>query len=210
MEPQLILTIVLAIIACVVVGVVYYRIVTQERNNGQKGGAVDAAPGEDTPSATRGANAALLRRLRTAAARRDMTLLPTDPAKTPFAALLIGPHGVTAVYALPYDGTIYGSEDETWVQVKDGVRRTFENPLCAAETARRALREQIEQGGFRPFLIEARVVMSSPKAELAIPRSVNYYTAKSFAAYVEDERNLASDRRVDQEAVKAYLQQHFC
>ena len=128
MEPQMILTIVLAVIACVVVGIVYYRLVTKERSGQQHAGAVNAAPGDDTPYSDRGANGAFLRRLRTAAARRDVAMLVTDPAKTPFAALIVGPHGVTAVYAVDYDGTIYGGSDEEWVQMKDGVRRTFENP----------------------------------------------------------------------------------
>ena len=95
-------------------------------------------------------------------------------------------------------------------KMKDGVRRTFENPLRAAETARRALRETINQGNFRPFMIDARVVMTAPKAELAIPRGVSYYTPKTFAAYVQDSQDLANDRRVDQEALKAFLQEHFC
>lgn len=125
MEPQMILTIVLAVIACVVVGIVYYRLVTKERSGQQHAGAVNAAPGDDTPYSDRGANGAFLRRLRTAAARRDVAMLVTDPAKTPFAALIVGPHGVTAVYAVDYDGTIYGGSDEEWVQMKDGVRRTF-------------------------------------------------------------------------------------
>ena len=210
MEPQMILTIVLAVIACVVVGIVYYRLVTKERSGQQHAGTVNAAPGDDTPYSDRGANGAFLRRLRTAAARRDVAMLVTDPAKTPFAALIVGPHGVTAVYAVDYDGTIYGGSDEEWVQMKDGVRRTFENPLRAAETARRALREAINQGNFRPFMIDARVVMTAPKAELAIPRGVSYYTPKTFAAYVQDSQDLANDRRVDQEALKAFLQEHFC
>ena len=210
MEPQMILTIVLAVIACVVVGIVYYRLVTKERSGQQHAGAVNAAPGDDTPYSDRGANGAFLRRLRTAAARRDVAMLVTDPAKTPFAALIVGPHGVTAVYAVDYDGTIYGGSDEEWVQMKDGVRRTFENPLRAAETARRSLRETINQCNFRPFMIDARVVMTAPKAELAIPRGVSYYTPKTFAAYVQDSQDLANDRRVDQEALKAFLQEHFC
>ena len=44
MEPQMILTIVLAVIACVVVGIVYYRLVTKERSGQQHAGAVNAAP----------------------------------------------------------------------------------------------------------------------------------------------------------------------
>lgn len=59
-------------------------------------------------------------------------------------------------------------------------------------------------------MIDARVVMTAPKAELAIPRGVSYYTPKTFAAYVQDSQDLANDRRVDQEALKAFLQEHFC
>ena len=61
MEPQMILTIVLAVIACVVVGIVYYRLVTKERSGQQHAGAVNAAPGDDTPYSDRGANGAFPR-----------------------------------------------------------------------------------------------------------------------------------------------------
>ena len=48
------------------------------------------------------------------------------------------------------------------------------------------------------------------KAELAIPRSINYYTAKSFADYVMDSPDLGNDRKVDEEKLKAFLQEKFC
>ena len=210
MEPQMLITIVLAVLLCVVVGFVYYKVVTKERSGQQHAGAVNAAPGDTTPAGERGANAACLRKLRNAVARRGLTLLQPDPAKTPFLALIVGPHGVTAVYAVDYNGTIYGGPDDQWVQMKDGVRRTFENPLRSAENARRQLREVINQGSFRPFLIDARVVLASGKAELAIPRSINYYTAKSFADYVMDSPDLGNDRKVDEEKLKAFLQEKFC
>ena len=210
MEPQMILTIVLAVIACVVVGIVYYRLVTKERSGQQHAGAVNAMPGDDTPTGERGANGAFLRKLRGAAARRGLTMLQPDPAKTPFAALLIGPYGVTAVYAVDYDGTIYGGPDETWVQMKDGVRRTFENPLRTAENCRRDLREAINQAKFRPFMIDTRVVMTARKAQLAIPRNTRYYTPKTFASYVTDASELSNNRKVDEEKLKAFLQEQFC
>lgn len=210
MEPQMLITIVLAVLLCVVVGFVYYKVVTKERSGQQHAGAVNAAPGDTTPAGERGANAACLRKLRNAVARRGLTLLQPDPAKTPFLALIVGPHGVTAVYAVDYNGTIYGGPDDQWVQMKDGVRRTFENPLRSAETARRALRETINTGKFRPFMVDAKVVLTSSKAELAIPRNTSYYTPATLATYVRDSADLANDRKVDEEKLKAFLQEHFC
>ena len=210
MEPQTLLVILLAILLCVVVGVVYYRIVTQERSGKKHAGAVDARPGDTTPTSERGANAACLRKLRNAAARRGLALLQPDPAKSPFLALIVGPHGVTAVYAVDYDGTIYGGPDDRWVQMKDGVRRTFENPHHSAETARRALREAISAGKFRPFLVDAKVALTARKAELAIPRNTSYYTPATLSTYVMDSPELANDRKVDEEKLKAFLQEQFC
>ena len=102
-------------IACVVVGIVYYRLVTKERSGQQHAGAVNARPRRRYPIQRPGApTGRFCAGLRTAAARRDVAMLVTDPAKTPFAALIVGPHGVTAVYAVDYDGTIYGGSDEEW------------------------------------------------------------------------------------------------
>lgn len=199
-----------AIALCVVVGVVYYRLVTQERSGKQHAAPVQASPQDSAPTRDRRANPAFLRSLRTAVSRRGLTLLLPDPDKTPFSALIVGPYGITAVYAVDYDGTIYGSSDDRWVQTRDGVRRTFENPLRSAETARRALREQINAGKFRPFMIEAKTVLTSRRAELAIPRNTPYFTAKSFCGYVRDSGDLGVNRRVDEQAVKAFLQEHFC
>lgn len=210
MEPRMLIVILLALVLCVVVGVVYYKLVTKERSGQKHAGSVNAKPGDTTPTGDRGANAACLRRLRNAVARRGLALVQPDPGKSPFLGLIVGPHGVTAVYAVDYDGTIYGGPDEQWVQMKDGIRRTFENPLRTAETARRALRETINTGRFRPFMVDVKVVLTAPKAELAIPRNTSYYTPKTLAAYVMDSPELANDRKVDEEKVKAFLQQQYC
>ncbi|HJD21186.1 MAG TPA: NERD domain-containing protein [Candidatus Gemmiger faecigallinarum] len=210
MDTRMIVTLVIAIVLCVVVGIVYFRMVTSERSGKKHAGSVDAAPDDQSPAREKGANAAFLRKLRTAVARRGLTMLQTDPAKSPFAALIVGPHGITAVYAVDYDGTIYGGDEKEWVQMKDGLRRTFENPLHTAETARRALRETVNQGNFRPFMIDARVVMTAQKAELAIPRSIHCYTPKTFNTYVMDSSDLANDRKVDEEKLGAFLREHFC
>lgn len=207
---QTILTLVVVIALCIVVAVVYFRVVTKENSGKQHAGAVNAAPDDNHPTEEKGANAAFLRKLRGAVARRGLTMLQPDPAKTPFAALILGPYGVTAVYAVDYNGTIYGSDEDTWVQMQDGVRRTFENPLHTAEAARRILRETINSGKFRPFMIDCRVVMTSRKAELAIPRNIPCYTPKTFAAYVTDSNEMGADRKVDEEKVKAFLEEHFC
>lgn len=210
LDLRTILIFVAAIVLCVVVGIAYYQLVVKERSGDKHAGAVNAAPDDNAPVRDKGAGAAFLRRLRTAVSRRGLSLVQPDPAKSPFAALIVGPYGITAVYAVDYCGTIYGSTDPEWVQMKDSVRRTFENPLRSAENARRQLREVINQGNFRPFLIDARVVLASGKAELAIPRSINYYTAKSFADYVMDSPDLGNDRKVDEEKLKAFLQEKFC
>ena len=66
------------------------------------------------------------------------------------------------------------------------------------------------QNRYNPSVQLLRAVLASGKAELAIPRSINYYTAKSFADYVMDSPDLGNDRKVDEEKLKAFLQEKFC
>lgn len=208
MEIGMIIALLIVIAAGVLAIVLYYRAAGSE--NKRHEGAVNAGPEDTAPMRDKNANAAFVRKLRRAVAVRGLTLVQPDPDKTPFCAMIIGPHGVTAVYGADYTGTVYGSSDPSWAQVNDGVRRTFENPQISAENARRTLREVISQGKFRPFMVDARVVMTSPKAELAIPRNLPVYTVKSFNQYVENSADFDNDRKVDEQALKSFLEEHFC
>lgn len=208
MDIGMYIALAIVVVAGIVAIVLYYRAAGSE--NKRHAGAVNAGPEDTAPLRDKNANDAFVRKLRRAALRRGLTVVQPDPAKTAFCAMIVGPHGVTAVYGADYTGTVYGSSDPSWAQLQDGVRRTFENPQLSAETARRALREVIGQGKFRPFMVDARVVMTAPKAELAIPRTLPVYTVKSFCQYVENSADFDNDRKVDEQALKIYLEEHFC
>lgn len=208
MDIGMYIALAIVVVAGIVAIVLYYRAAGSE--NKRHAGAVNARTGGHRTPAGQKRQRRLCAQAAPCRLRRGLTVVQPDPAKTAFCAMIVGPHGVTAVYGADYTGTVYGSSDPGWAQLQDGVRRTFENPQLSAETARRALREVIGQGKFRPFMVDARVVMTAPKAELAIPRTLPVYTVKSFCQYVENSADFDNDRKVDEQALKSYLEEHFC
>ncbi|MDD4850280.1 MAG: hypothetical protein PHO10_06215 [Gemmiger sp.] len=171
----------------------------------------NAAPAQGSGEPTRDgkANAAFARKLKSAAWKRGLTIVFPNPDKSPFTAILVSPAGVTAYYGADYNGTVYGGPDEQWAQISGGVRRPFRSPLLAAEDARKQLRDGLTAARLGAFMVSCRVVLTAPKAELVIPRNTGTRTAKEVLHEIEFSEELMANRRVDEAAVKKYLEENY-
>jgi hypothetical protein len=202
---------ILFFVLLVIAGVAGCWYIVHLQNKHTEQGHTPVTPKSGTGDALRDTTArtAFVRKLKVSAWKRGLRFVALDAA-SPLCGLLIGPSGVTGVFADDHSGTIYGSDEPVWAQIdKGGVRRTFESPIVAAEKARKTLRDVINTGKFRPFNITARVVMVSPKAELAIPKSLPVATVKDFLHDVENSAEFMQDRHVDEDALEHFLQENL-
>lgn len=122
-------------------------------------------------------------------------------------ALLVGWFGVLGVKCLGYGGDVYGSrEDEQWVQVINGNRRSFQNPLTRAQQSARVVRDVLFGAKLKNVPVETLVVFTGKSTQLKLPRSCGHYTEKTFAAYLKSSR-FEEDKKVEVAPVAAALEQ---
>lgn len=122
-------------------------------------------------------------------------------------ALVVGYFGVLGVKALGYNGDIYGTEkDKTWAQVMDDRRNPFPNPLTEASSDVRVIRDALLAAKLRQVPVEVVCVFTNPKAQLALPRSIEFYTVKTFKEHLRKERFL-EDTGLDLDKVEEALRQ---
>lgn len=126
---------------------------------------------------------------------------------TDLDAVLVGWFGVLGVKCLGYGGEVYGSRDETeWVQVMNGARRSFQNPMARAQQSARVVRDALFAAGLKNVPVETVVVFTGKSTQLSLPRSTGHYTEKSFSAYLKTSR-FEEDKKVEIAPVTAALGQ---
>lgn len=209
MDTNTIINLILLVVVVIAAGVSLFLFIRSRNNKKQNAGNGSAKAGTGEPLRDKKANEAFARKLKSAAWKRGLPLVIPNPEKSPFLGLLVSPAGVTAFYGADYSGTVYGGTDEQWAQIQDGVRRPFRNPMLVAEDARKALRDDLTAAKFGAFLVSAKVVMTAPKAELVIPRNTPVSSMKDVLHDVEYSTDLMANRRVDEEAVKKFLEEKY-
>lgn len=109
-------------------------------------------------------------------------------------ALVVGSFGILGVKAYGFNGQIYGAAaDEEWLQVApNGTRNYFTNPIKQAAADVRAVRGVIMNAKLKNVPVEVVCVFTQKKAQLAIPRNVNYYNMKGFKTLLGKEKYQAS------------------
>lgn len=178
----------------------------QEKSAPARAGQAPAALPDDEHKGADG----VVRALRRYAAVQDYTVIaPVDLTGTKDAAdldaVLVGWFGVLGVKCLGYGGTVYGSPDEAqWVQVLNGARRSFENPMQKAQKSARAVRDVLFSAKLKSVPVETVVVFTNKGAQLNLPRSTGHYTEKTFAAYLKSDR-FSEDKHIEVEPVAAAL-----
>lgn len=111
--------------------------------------------------------------------------------------ILVGWFGLLCVKCIGLGGQLYGSrEDEMWLQVDAERRVSFANPIRAAEADTRLVRDVLFTEGLRGISVETVCVFTNQKAALALPRGMEYYTAKEFSALLGKSK-YEQDKRVD-------------
>ncbi|MDL2324135.1 NERD domain-containing protein [Ruminococcaceae bacterium OttesenSCG-928-A16] len=126
---------------------------------------------------------------------------------TTLDALVIGYFGVLGVKALGYNGEVYGDADEEeWLQVGAKETRTyFANPIRQAAADVRLLRDALFAHKLKQVPVEVVCVFTSPRAQLALPRSTGHYTLKEFKALLRKDK-YQQDNGFDVEKVEKALQ----
>ncbi|MEG0018726.1 MAG: nuclease-related domain-containing protein, partial [Hydrogenoanaerobacterium sp.] len=125
--------------------------------------------------------------------------------------ILVGIFGLLCVKCVGLGGEIYGNmNDDNWLQVQKGVRKSFPNPLAQAEADTRLVRDTLFTAKLKNVPVETIVIFTNKKAALALPRSTGHYTPKAFKALLRKSSYLANkgvDIAKATDAVRAYLTQ---
>lgn len=106
-------------------------------------------------------------------------------------AIIIGYFGVLGVKALGYNGEIYGAAaDVEWVQIVEGVRTTFQNPIVEASSDVRVIRDALFSTKQKRIPVEVVCVFTDASAQLVLPRGTGHYTLKEFKNLLGKEKYL--------------------
>lgn len=126
-----------------------------------------------------------------------------------FDFILVGVFGLLCVKCIGLGGEIYGNpDDENWLQVQKGERKSIPNPMLATEADTRLVRDTLFTAKLKNVPVECAVVFTNKKAELALPRTTGHYLPKDFKNLL-GKSSLLADKGVDiakaADAVRAYL-----
>ena len=121
--------------------------------------------------------------------------------------IIVGYYGVTAVKCIPMGGEIYGTaQDETWLQVLGGQRKSVPNPLLGLEAGARLVRDTLFTAKLKNVPVEMIAVFTNPKATIAVGKSAGYFTLKTFKQLLRKDKYL-QDKNVDVDATLAAIRQ---
>lgn len=184
--------------------VIYYFIKRDKSGLAAKSGNMSAASAAAKPlTATK----------RFALLQQYQVVSPANLAKNgkfaDFDFILVGVFGLLCVKCVGLGGEIYGNpDDENWLQVQKGERKSIPNPMRAAEADARVVRDALFTAKLKNVPVETAVVFTNKKAALALPRSTGHYVLKEFKGLL-GKSSLLADKGVDiakaAEAVRAYL-----
>ena len=198
-----IIDIILFLAAIAVVGVMYFFVFKKDKMPGKRKDISGSAASAKVVAATR----------RYAVLQQYELIAPANITKNEKTAaldcILVGSFGLLCVKCIGLGGEIYGGADDAkWLQVLEGNRIAFDNPLqaCAADT--RLVRDTLFAAKLKNIPVETICVFTNKKTELAVPRSAGHYTLKTFKALLGKDK-LLQNKNVDiaaaSAAVKAYL-----
>ncbi len=124
-----------------------------------------------------------------------------------FDFVIVGVFGVLCVKCIGFGGEIYGAiDDEKWLQVHKESRNYFENPFKQSEAHTRVLRDCLFANKLKNIPVTSAVVFTNSKASIAVGRSVDYFTPKTFKALL-DKALYTTDKGVDAEKVKSAIEE---
>ncbi len=114
--------------------------------------------------------------------------LAKDGKFADFDFAIIGTFGIICVKCVGLSGEIYGAvDDDEWLQVHKGKRVHFENPLKKAVGDTRVVRDTLFFAKLKNIPVSSAVVFTNKKASLAIPRSTEFFTTKTFKEHLNKE-----------------------
>ena len=121
-------------------------------------------------------------------------------------ALVVGYFGVLGVKALGHTGEVYGNANEnTWVQIAPNRERiSFANPITEASADVRVVRDALFAAKIKAVPVEVAVVFTEKNIQLALPRSLEFYTTKTFHQQLKKEK-YQKDAGIDLDAVEKAL-----
>ncbi len=126
-----------------------------------------------------------------------------------FDFVIVGVFGVLCVKCVGLGGEIYGAvEDEKWLQVHKNSRNYFENPLVQVQAHTRVLRDCLFSKKLKNIPVTSAVVFTNKNASIAVGRSVEYYTPKTFKALI-NKAVYTTDKNVDIQATKSAIEQYI-
>ncbi len=132
-----------------------------------------------------------------------------DDKTAEFDFVVVGAFGVLCVECYGYGGEIYGTEkDAQWVQIHKNEKVYFENPITKATKGVRAIREALFASKIKNTTVTSAVVFTNDKASIALPRTIEFYTTKTFKDHINksifiQDKNVDIEKTID--AIKSKL-----
>lgn len=125
-----------------------------------------------------------------------------------FDNIILGFFGTVAFNAVSYSGDIYGEAgSDTWVQVFEGKRTSFENPVKALNGSVKFLKDIYREEKAKCGQAETMAVFTAKNVNVAVARSIPVCHVDELAKKLDVSKYLA-DNGADVAAMKAALEKY--
>lgn len=158
-------------------------------------------------------DANLLKTVKRFAAMKNYDVLPKttieyNGIQFTFDAILLGFYGTIAINSVNLSGEIYGqANDEKWVQVLEGKRAEFANPIKEMNGSIRFFKDMYKAEKVKFGNADSEVVFTSKKVELYAGKNSTATTIAKLYSKLDAQKYL-TDNGADMQAMKTVIEKY--